>query len=351
MDRELADFGWRPFFQAQLDCALGEDCRPVRVTAVHRDQIEVAGPGFDARIEPFRGDVSDEEDAATVGDWLILQGARPERASRRLERFSLFKRKVAGKERRVQLIAANVDTLFIVSSCNQEFNLARLERFLSLARTAEVFPVIVLTKADLAEDAHEYEAQVRAALPGVSVELINARDRDEAARLAAWCGRGQTIAMVGSSGVGKSTLVNSLMGEEAQETGAVRADDDRGRHTTSSRSLHRMATGGWLLDMPGMREIQLTEAGEGIDQVFAEIVELAEDCRFADCAHDTEPGCAVRAAIEEGRLDANVLERFQKLSQEEARNTESIAERRARGRRFGKMVREVTRDKRARGQE
>ncbi len=269
MDLTLADFGWRTFFQAQLDCAAGIGCRPVRVTAVHRDKIEVAAPGIEARIEPFRGDLSHEEDVATVGDWLILD-AGGERASRRLERYSLFKRRAIGKGRRVQLIAANVDTLFIVTSCNQEFNPARLERFLSLGRAAEVTPVIVLTKADLTDDAADYAARVREAMPDVLVEIIDARKPEDAAHLAGWCGHGQTIAMAGSSGVGKSTLVNTLMGASAQETGAVREDDDRGRHTTSSRSLHRMRSGSWLLDMPGMREVQLTGVAEAIDQVFAD---------------------------------------------------------------------------------
>ncbi len=347
MDLTLADFGWRTFFQAQLDCAAGIGCRPVRVTAVHRDKIEVAAPGIEARIEPFRGDLSHEEDVATVGDWLILD-AGGERASRRLERYSLFKRRAVGKGRRVQLIAANVDTLFIVTSCNQEFNPARLERFLSLGRAAEVTPVIVLTKADLTDDAADYAARVREAMPDVLVEIIDARKPEDAAHLAGWCGHGQTIAMAGSSGVGKSTLVNTLMGASAQETGAVREDDDRGRHTTSSRSLHRMRSGSWLLDMPGMREVQLTDVAEAIDQVFAEIIELAAGCRFANCTHENEPDCATRTAIEEGHLKPEQLERFRKLAAEEARNSELIAERRAKAKSFGKMIKKVTREKRQR---
>ncbi|MGE4528713.1 MAG: GTPase RsgA, partial [Rhodospirillaceae bacterium] len=176
------------------------------------------------------------------------------------------------------------------------------------------------------------------------VETLDARDANAAAGLGAWCGPGQTVALLGSSGVGKSTLVNTLSGSAAA-TAAVRADDDRGRHTTTARALHRLECGGWLLDTPGMRELQLADARDGLDEVFDDIVALAQDCRFSDCTHNAEPGCAVQAAIAAGSLDPQRLARWRKLSAEDAFNTASLAERRARDRAFGKMVRSVIKDK------
>lgn len=339
----LADFGWSPHFQSQLEPSELRERTPVRVVAVHRNGLDVAGPDFSGRVLALVSE--DEEGQATVGDWLLID--RVSHMPRRLlARKSLFKRRAAGTGRRIQLIAANVDTLLIVTSCNQDFNRARLERYLALAREAEVMPVIVLTKADL-EDPSAYVAEAARLMPGLLVESLDARSVEEVSRLTIWCGRGQTVALVGSSGVGKSTLVNTLAGASLA-TAAIREDDAHGRHTTTGRSLHRLAAGGWLLDTPGMRELQLADVEGGIEEVFADIVGLAGDCRFADCRHESEPGCAVRGAIDEGRLDAARLDRFRKLSNEERRNSEELWQRRARERGFGRLVREVLKDKRDR---
>ena len=211
---------------------------------------------------------------------------RPSRPRRLLRRSSLFKRRAAGTSRKLQLIAANVDTLFIVTSCNQDFNPARLERYLALASEAGVTPVIVLTKADLA-DARRTLSALRPGCSGRAGGVVDARSAEASPRLAPWCARGQTVALVGSSGVGKSTLVNTLTGTERIATQGVREDDDKGRHTTTGRSLHRLPAGGWLVDTPGMRELQLTDVKAGIDEVFADIVALAPSCRFSDCSHET----------------------------------------------------------------
>ena len=179
--------------------------------AVHRDRIRVAGPSIDTLILPFTGNAGDEESSATVGDWLLIdpETSRPRRL---LQRTSLFKRRAAGTSRKLQLIAANIDTLLIVSSCNQDFNAARLERYLALAREAEVTPVIVLTKPDLADAPEDFVGVAARLFPGVLVEMVDARKADSVARLAPWCARGRTVALVGSSGVGKSTLINTLTG-------------------------------------------------------------------------------------------------------------------------------------------
>ncbi len=337
------DFGWNAHFQVQLADSEVESLRPVRVIAVHRDALEVAAPDFEDRVAPLAAGDEDEA-AATAGDWLLIDAAT-HRPVRVLARRSVFKRKGAGKERRVQLIAANADTLLIVTSANQDFNPARLERYLALAAEAEVMPVVVITKADLAGDAASYVSTARRLMPGLVVEAFDARSPDAAAQLAPWFGRGQTLALLGSSGVGKSTIVNSLAGQLVQDTRGIREDDAKGRHTTTGRSLHRLANGAWLMDTPGMRELQLIDAADGIDEVFEDVTRLFAACRFSDCTHVNEPGCAVQGALASGALDEERLRRYQKLQREERRNSESIADSRARARRFGKMAKRVFAEK------
>ncbi len=341
---DLADLGWNAFFDSQLEPEARATAFPVRVMAVHRDGLNVVGVGVDRLIPPFTATAGGEEATATVGDWLMLDLVtfRPRRL---LQRKSLFKRWVAGTGHKLQLIAANVDTLFIVSSCNQDFNPARLERYLVLAREADIIPVVVLTKSDLTDAPEEFVRAAAKLLPGLLVEVLDARDPASVVCLTRWCARGQTVALVGSSGVGKSTLVNTLTGVGRIATQDIREDDDKGRHTTSGRALYRLPGGGWFLDTPGMRALRLTDVKTGIEDVFSDIVVLARTCRFADCRHDAEPGCAVLAAIDAGTLDSERFKRWRKLAAEEPHNTENIAERRGRDRAFGKMIKGVMRDK------
>lgn len=334
----LQTLGWRPFFQSQV---IDTDARPARVLNVHRGRIDIGHEGGQESVELLARAIAME---ITVGDWVLIDGDPPQ-VTRRLDRLGLFQRRAAGTGGTIQAIAANVDTLFIVTSANRDFNVARLERYLAIAHDAAAFPVIVITKADTVESADEFVANASSLSPGLLVEALDAREADQVEVLRPWCEEGQTVALLGSSGVGKSTLTNTLTGERL-ETQAVREDDQRGRHTTTSRSMHRLSQGGWLIDTPGMRELQLVDVGDALDDVFAEVAALADQCRFSDCAHESEPGCAVRGAIESGALDPDRLRRYRKLQVEDRRNSESIAERRARDKSLGKLYKTVQTGKR-----
>ena len=295
--------------------------------------VTVACDAFHGAISSSVPDPEGPEDRPTVGDWLLIDRAH-EHIVRILDRTSLFKRSAPGKDRRLQLIAANVDTLFVVTSCDQDFNIARLERYLVLAGEVGVRPVIVLTKADLSPDPQGYVEAARLLQAGVQVQLVDARDAGSVAGLAEHCGIGDTVALVGSSGVGKSTLVNTMTGSDNIATQAVRESDGKGLHTTTVREMHRLGFGpegrGWLVDTPGMRELQMTEVTSGVAEVFDDIVATTLECRFTNCTHTAEPHCAIRAAVAEGTIEPARLARWGKLTDEDGVNTAIAARRRAR---------------------
>lgn len=332
----LAALGWQPFFAQQTDVDELTQTPPVRVVEVHRNALHVLGDGLDEIMPPT--------DSITVGDWLMFDRDQP-KSSRVLRRKSLIKRRAPGTDRREQLIAANVDTAFVVTSCNQDFNVARLERYIALAFEAQITPVIVVTKTDLAPDPQHYIDAARAVSPDVAVVALDATGDAPRSKLADWCKPGATVAFLGSSGVGKSTLTNALLGTEMLETQSIREDDAKGRHTTTRRQLFATPDGCLVLDTPGMRELQLTDAASGIQDLFSDINDLATQCRFNDCKHETEPGCAVLQAIENKKIDAARLGRWRKLMAEDAFNSASLSERRAKDKAFGKMVREITKQK------
>lgn len=316
--QSLAALGWTAFFSDQLEPTETALAR-MRIATVHRARVGAESLSGPARLTlPVHANTAD----LAVGDWVLVE-PDTRMLVRRLERRTLLQRRTEGS-RVPQLIAANVDTLFIVTSCNDDLNAARLERYLALANEAGTTPVIVLTKADQVADVASFRDQVTGLQRGLEVVTLNATSPDAARLLAPWCGTGQTIALVGSSGVGKSSLLNTLSAkapEDAQPTGSIREADGKGRHTTTSRSLHAIAGGGWAIDTPGIRTLHVSDVSAGLDQLFAEIAELAPLCRFGNCTHSHEPGCAVLAAAAAGTLDPLRVDRWRKLLEENRVNT------------------------------
>lgn len=330
------DLGWKRCFEQQLSVSEMQDCIVARVGSHLGSQVLVLAANAEMTLPISLIESCGE---VTVGDWLLLD-TTTHRGVRRLERDSLIARKAAGEQAKSQPIAANIDTLFIVSSCNHDFNLSRLERYLALASEAQVTPIVVLTKSDLAEDAELLRQQATQLKSGLIVELVDARDSQQTSVLSDWCRINQTVAIVGSSGVGKSTLAMSL-GADTLKTQGIREDDSKGRHTTTARSIHRLNSGGLLIDTPGMRELQLADCEEGVSEVFDEIIELAQFCRFRNCNHNGDPGCAVQESIERGDLSPRRLKNYLKLQSEQARNSQSLRERRQESRKLGKFYKSV----------
>ncbi|WP_245776332.1 ribosome small subunit-dependent GTPase A [Thalassovita taeanensis] len=337
----LAALGWSPHFAAQLT---DEDAEltPLRIASVQRNKATGLGPDGPQRLS-YSNDLSAADVA--VGDWVVANTTTTQ-IMRILPRTSQLSRRAAGVEAKAQLLAANVDTLFITTSCNADFNLARLERYVVLALDAGIHPAILLTKADQCDDPAAYVAQATALSDKIiAVLAINAKDPAQVDQLRAWCGPGQTVAFVGSSGVGKSTIINTLTGAD-QTTADIRADDAKGRHTTTARSLHLLAGGGLVIDMPGMRELGLHDVAGGIDVLFDDIFKLAGQCRFRDCAHVSEPGCAVKAAIDAGTVSAERVERWRKLKSEDKLNTTTMGMDRKRARALTRSHRAIQAEQR-----
>lgn len=330
----LANLGWQPFFQQQLSLEELERLTPARVIEQHRSLFEAITPNRTISLP-----VTSSLPPLAVGDWVLL--GPDGKFNRRLDRKSCFKRKAPGSQLTEQLIAANIDTAFIVCSLNDDYNLSRIERYLAMVKAAGVNPVIVLSKADLCDDLTACSAQVQALDPMLCVEPVNCLDSYSVRALLPWCRPGETLVMLGSSGSGKSTLSNALLGAEFQDTGPIREKDAKGRHTTTRRSLFEMPCGAMILDTPGMRELQLTDCEKGVNLVFADIGALASGCRFNDCRHEAEPGCAVQQAIDNGNLDERRLNNYRKLLREQAHNSASFAQQRARDREFAVHVKRM----------
>ena len=340
----LARLGWRSFHSQQLTLEDLESTCPARVSSVHRNGLVVISEQGTTTVTIPSRLLDSLELPVTVGDWVLIEHAAP-RVQRVIAPYSVIKRHAAGTDHRLQTIAANLDTLFVVTSCNDDFNLSRLERYLALAFEARVDPVIVITKADLCDSPEPYIDQANSLGTTAMVIAVNAVDATATTTFTQWLQPGQTVAFVGSSGVGKSTLVNTLTGQSQQPTGGIREDDSKGRHTTTSREMFALDSGAWVIDTPGMRELKIGAIDSGLRTVFDNIETLASQCHFRDCRHEAEAGCAVRAAIASGKLDARRLASYHKLQREAALAEMSNRERRARDRHFGRMTNSAMRIK------
>ena len=342
----LFQLGWKNYFNQQLSIEDLENMQPYRVSHVYRNRLILLG---EAGEQDLPLDQYPELLESTIGDWVMLaNSAETELKPRRLDRLSLFERKAPGTHAK-QLIAANVDTAFIVSSFNQDFNLPRIERYLALSKEADATAVLVLTKADLlsSEQQDEYLAKLSTLAKKMTILAVNAKDKNSCEVLNDWCGKGQTVVLLGSSGVGKTSITNSLCSLQ-QLTAEIQQDDAKDRHTTTERSLFFTDAGVLILDCPGMRDLELSEGEEGIETVFSDIEELAKECKFADCHHNNEPGCAVQKAIKQGQLEEKRLSNYQEMLEEQARNSLTLAQSHQQDKKMGKLYKSAQTAKRHR---
>jgi ribosome biogenesis GTPase len=321
----LESLGWSPWFAEAFAPHAAAGLVPGRVTREHRGLYRVlaeAGEYVAELAGRLRHEARGRADLPAVGDWVaLLPAAQGLRATVQavLPRRSRFVRKTAGEEHDQQVAAANVDTVFLVSGLDHDFNPRRIERYLVMARESGARPVVVLNKADLLPDAAAARAEVESIAAGAPVHVVSVKEGHGLEQLEPYLRPRETVALLGSSGVGKSTLLNRLSGAERQATGEVRAHDSRGRHVTSHRQMFVLPSGALMVDTPGMRELQLWDAGAALGATFDDVAALAAGCRFGDCAHESEPGCAVRQALADGRLDPGRFASYLKLRAEEAR--------------------------------
>jgi len=350
---DLSALGFGPSFQEQLTRWASGDVFPARVAAEHRGVYEVWSSAGAARAQlAGRLRVELENGASPgVGDWVALKELpSPERTTIIHDLFAqrtVFTRGAAGRQARAQVIAANVDLVFVACGLDEDFNVRRIERYVARIWASGARPIVILNKADLCENAEARVLEIETRCPGVPVYVTSAIRAEGLGPIRASIGHGLTAAFVGSSGAGKSTLVNALLGERRMATAEVRASDGRGRHTTTRRQLVLLSGGGLLLDTPGMRELQIVDEA-GLGAVFEDITLLAARCRFRDCRHDSEPGCAVKEAIASGEMTAERLEHFHKLEREaqshERRHNERL--RRESERAWGRLSDEAARSRR-----
>ncbi|HWR38325.1 MAG TPA: ribosome small subunit-dependent GTPase A [Patescibacteria group bacterium] len=315
---KLLAYGWNPFFAREWEGLAREDWLPGRVVADYGQRIRIVSE-YGEGMAQAPGRSGNGLINPAVGDWVALEhvaGYEDYLVRCVLPRRTKFSRAAAGEALREQVVAANVDTVFLVQSLNHDFNLRRMERYLISTWDSGATPVIVLTKADICAVVEERLREVHRLAPGVDALAVSVLSGNGLITLSRYLLPGQTVALLGSSGVGKSTLVNALAGSELLKTQEIREDDSRGRHTTTHREIILLPTGGLILDTPGMRALSLWEADKGIREMFGDIEQLTAACRFHDCRHQDEPGCAVRQALDSGLLEPSHWESWKKLQKE-----------------------------------
>ncbi|MBW8015034.1 MAG: ribosome small subunit-dependent GTPase A [Planctomycetes bacterium] len=319
---DLRELGWNRFFEEHFTDHKQKGLVPARVIREHKHIYQVHtedGPLTAALAGKIDYDAQTKADYPTVGDWVAVKLIPNEdKAVIRaiLPRKSKFTRKSVAKADEEQVIAVNIETVFLVTAFDEDFNLRRIERYLVLAWDSGADPVIILNKSDLCDDVEYYISQIKFVAPDVPIHTICATEGKGIEPLFEYLGSGKTVSLLGSSGVGKSTIINTILGIERLAVAPVREDDSKGRHTTTHRELILLPQGGAMIDNPGMRQLHLWVDQDGIKRAFEDIELLAENCKFRDCTHDHEPGCAVLEALEEGKIDPQRIENFQKLKDE-----------------------------------
>ena len=319
---DLKTLGWRAHFENAFAAYRDPGVEPARVALEYQGQYRVFAAGAELMAEVtgrVRYQAATRADFPAVGDWVVIQKVPHEKKAlihAVLPRASKFSRMAPGETNEEQIVATNIDTIFLVQGLDNNYNLRRLERYLLLAFESGARPVIILSKADLCDDLAARLGEVQQVALGTPVHAISAKAGTGLEPLNEYLGEGLTVAFLGSSGVGKSTLINRLLGNERQKTRDVRAEDSKGRHTTVHRELIVLPPGGLLIDTPGMRELQLWDVDESLTDTFADVETFARDCHFTDCKHNSEPDCAVKAAIADGMLAAERLESYQKMKRE-----------------------------------